>query len=151
MAAGKKSGSSWGMNSYVKGGDPAQPDMVLIPVGESRAEYTPATHADAIRHTIAADSARHGQWFHLSMYRPMPRRHAIATAIAWRNAAPGKFGGDRHFEARIMPVDNDGHGRDDLAITRATLYTVAIRYPMGDAERDYEAASDRDANQDDRG
>lgn len=138
MATGKKSDASRGTNSYVKGWDPTNPADALTPVEEPREEYTPSSPADVLRHEVARDPARHGRWFQLSMYRPMPRRTALTMARGWRNAAPEKFGGDRHFDARIMPVDNDGRGRRDLTITKATLYTVAIRYPMGDAERDHQ-------------
>ena len=148
MATGKRSSTPVGDSSYEKAWDITDPASVLTPVEEPREQYVPATHADALRHAIASDPARHGQWFQLSQYRPMPRRTALTTARGWRNASPGKFGGDRRFDARIMPVDDDGHGCRDLTITKATMFAVAIRYPMGDTERDYDAASDRHANQD---
>lgn len=114
----------------IEGGfDPADLSAALEPVAEPLPSYTQASEADLLRRAIAEDPSRHGQWLRLRRYRPMPKRLALAVATSWRRTSPARFGGDRHFEARIIPTDDTGSARPDIAVTRDTLYAVAVLYP----------------------
>lgn len=103
-------------------------DQLLAPVEEPRESYAPANQADLLRMRIASDPARHGAWLQLTQYEPLPKRIAQGIAASWRRARPERFGGARHFEARIMPTLN-GRAHRTLAVTKATLFAVAVRYP----------------------
>lgn len=102
-------------------------DRVLREIDEPATSYKQATAADRLRAGIAADHNRWDRWLELMIYNSMPKRVALGVASSWRRARPDSFGGDRQFEARIVP-DSEA-ARRTLSVTSETLYAVAVRYP----------------------
>jgi len=102
-------------------------DAVLREVEEPATSYRQASAADRLRVGIVSDRSKWGRWLELMNYHAMPKRVALGVASSWRRARPESFGGDRQFEARILPADEPA--RRTLAVTSETLYAVAVRYP----------------------
>lgn len=115
--------------------DPANLDEVLAPVEAPLASYSTSSPIDVLRRAIAADASRHDTWLHLRQYRPMPKRTAMAMAASWRRVSPTRYSGDRNFQARILPTDDTGRARSDIAVTKSTLYAVAVLYPSATPEQ----------------
>jgi len=59
----------------------------------------------------------------------MPRRNAQRIAAGWRRADPANFGGDRHFQARIVPVESDHTRSSSLMVRGEKLFAVTVLYP----------------------
>ncbi|MFF2277914.1 hypothetical protein [Agromyces sp. NPDC058126] len=119
-----------GITQYEVGGwDPTRLDDVLGRVDEPHESYSEASAVDQLRAAIAADASRHGEWLQLRQYKPLPKRIAQNVAMSWRRANPAGFGGDRAFQARIMPLDENGSARRNLTITKQTTFAVAVCYP----------------------
>lgn len=104
---------------------------VLPPVDSTHGLRPAVAEVDHLRATIVTDKSHHGKWLRLAQYGPLPKRIALGVASSWRRAKPDLFGGDWHFQSRIMPIGRDDSGRQIMTVRTETLYVVEVSYPRG--------------------
>ena len=102
---------------------------VLPPAEGTHESHPEVTEVDRLRATIVTEQSRHGEWLQLTQYGPLPKRIALGIASSWRLAKPRLFNGDRHFLARIVPVESVGSSRRIMTVRSETLYAVEVSYP----------------------